>query len=279
MGKRAAKDSCNKPGFKKRKFTNVSKLIDPFSSGIYATCARRKEKQARQELMSILLDKLPQYFNLEDLHADADSNGGNDTRDLSIEEKIERELQELKDSETNTKNNLLQPIDLDCECVIFIKTKKPISPEVLVQKLVRDCYDSGVKTTRYTQKLIPISDSCTATGEEPREQLRQLAKRVLRDHFHKEKDQKPIKFAIQVGKKNFNAMESEEMIKVIAECVGREHGHSVDLKNYDKLILVECYKNNIGIGVVDDYLKYSKFNLQQIFDKSIARATLGSEAS
>lgn len=49
--------------------------------------------------------------------------------------------------------------------------------------------------------------------------------------------------------------------------MGNSHGHSVDLKNYDKLIIVECYKNNIGMGVANNFLKYSKYNLQQIFDK------------
>ena len=94
-----------------------------------------------------------------------------------------------------------------------------------------------------------------------------MAKKVLARHFHNEKDQKPIKFAIQVSKRNFNQLQSDGIIKAVAEAVGQNHGHSVDLKTYEKLIIVECYKNSVGIGVADDFLKFSRFNLQQIYEK------------
>ena len=110
-------------------------------------------------------------------------------------------------------------------------------------------------------------DSCSSTGDDPLEKVRQLARKVLARHFHQEKDQKPVKFAVQVSRRNFNVLKSDVIIKTIAECVGNSHGHSVDLKNYDKFIIVECYKNNIGMGVANNFLKYSKYNLQQIFDK------------
>lgn len=263
---------------KKRKFTNAAKLLSPFTSGVYATCARRKENQARRELMSVLAEKVPEYFDLskteeEDKDQDQDQDevdkavkeGNKKEPELSIEEKIQQELSDLKD-QSKKDNDHLQPMELDCECVLFIKTRKPIDPETLVQNFVKDCFESGIKSTRYTQKLIPITDSCS-TGDEPQQHLRDLAKRVLKRHFHQEEGQKPVKFAIQVGKKNFNTLKSDEIIRIVAECVGRDHGHQVDLKNYDKLIMVECYKNNIGMGVVKDFQKYCKFNLQLIFDK------------
>ena len=133
------------------------------------------------------------------------------------------------------------------------KNEKPIDPEVLVEKLCKECYESGQKTTRYTQKLVPIMDSCSSTGDDPLEKVRQLARKVLARHFHQEKDQKPVKFAVQVSRRNFNVLKSDVIIKTIAECVGNSHGHSVDLKNYDKLIIVECYKNNIGMGVANNF--------------------------
>lgn len=262
MGKRKAADSNNPP---KKKFKNVSKLLDPNTSGIYVSCARRKEANCRQELLNLLSEKVPEYFDLENVEDDEDENQI-DKKELSIEDKIKQELQELEESK-NSKKELLQPVDVDLECLVFIKTKKPIDPEVLVEKLCKECYESGQKTTRYTQKLVPIMDSCSSTGDDPLEKVRQLARKVLARHFHQEKDQKPVKFAVQVSRRNFNVLKSDVIIKTIAECVGNSHGHSVDLKNYDKLIIVECYKNNIGMGVANNFLKYSKYNLQQIFDK------------
>lgn len=248
-----------------KKFKSGAKLLDPNTAGIYATCPRRKEKQCCQELMTVLSEKISEYFDLDEAKDD-DKEGGKETSSLSIEEKIKQELSEIKEADENPKVGYLQPIDIDIECVVFIKTRKPVDPVVLVQRYVQECYDSGVKTTRNTQKLTPISDSCSATGD-LEEHLKDLSRRVLKKHFH-EQDQGPVKFAIQVSKKNFDTLTSEAIIKAVAETVGRDHGHTVDLKNYDKLIIVECYKNNIGMSVVENYRKYSKFNLQQIYDKT-----------
>ena len=40
------------------------------------------------------------------------------------------------------------------------------------------------------------------------------------------------------------------------------------MKNYEKSVIVECFKNNIGMPVVDgDYRKkYKKYNIQIIFE-------------
>lgn len=100
MGKRAAEDS-NKPA--KKRFKNVSKLIDPNTSGIYATCPRRKESSCRQELMNLLSDKIPEYFDLSKTNED-DEDEDDEKKELSIEDKIKLELEELKDIKDSKKN-------------------------------------------------------------------------------------------------------------------------------------------------------------------------------
>ncbi|EGW30009.1 uncharacterized protein SPAPADRAFT_158333 [Spathaspora passalidarum NRRL Y-27907] len=252
MGKRKGGDDKSS----RKRFKNSGKLLDPNTSGVYATCNRNKETQCRNELINLFNEKIPEYFNVNE---GGEEDEEEEQKKLSIEDKIKLELAELKE----TKADLLKPIELDVECLIFIKTKKPVNPVELVQRLCQESYDSKVKTTRYTQKLSPVTDSCSASKEE----LKNLAKRVLAPHFHSGDQQQPVKFAIQISKRNFNTLKKDEMIKTIAECIGHDYNHKVDLKDYDKLIVVECYKNNIGMSVVENYQKYSKFNLQQIFEK------------
>lgn len=256
MGKRkgGSSDGGNKKRYKKA--TNV--LLDPNTSGIYATCNRNKEKSCRNELMLYLQDKINELYKLDE--ADSSDDDNEKKEELSIEDKLKQELSEMKESK---KTDLLTPIDIDCECLVFIKTKKSIDPEQIVEAICQESYESNTKRTRYTQKLSPVMDSCSAS----REELQNLARRVLARHFHQETGQKPVKFAIQISKRNFNTLSKDQMIKAIAECVGNDHGHKVDLKDYEKLILVECFKNNIGMSVVNNYQKYSKFNLQQIYEK------------
>lgn len=254
MGKRAGEHGASKKKFK------VGGFIDPYTQGVYATCTRGREQQCRKELMNLFSEKIEQYFDLDE--EDDDAEEGTEV-ELSIEEQIQKEVGELKEASAGKREHL-KPIDLGCECLVFIKTRRPVKPEVLVQRLVAECAELSQKTTRYTQRLTPISFSCTPTVEE----LVKMCQRVLKPHFHRDHDQPPLKFAIQVSKRNFNALPKLDIIKRIAECVGRDHGHLVDLKHYDKLIMVEGFKSNLGMSVVDKYEEYGKFNLQQIFDSS-----------
>lgn len=257
MGKRR---QGNQGGGKNKKKSKVLGIIDPNTSGVYATCNRGKEQQCRKELMNLLTEKIEEYFDL----SKAEDEDKEDPQSLSIEDQIQQELAEMKETKVS-KKGMLQPIELGCECLVFIKTRKPIDPEVLVERVCQESFDTKVKTTRYTQKLTPVTFSVSPTVDE----IRKLAKLVLAPHFHQEAGQKPFKFAIQVSKRNFNVLPKHEIIQTIAECVGRDHGHQVDLKDYDKLIMVECYKSNIGMGVANNYLKYSKFNLQQIYENNM----------
>lgn len=49
-------------------------------------------------------------------------------------------------------------------------------------------------------------------------------------------------FAIRTTSRNHHVLKRDDIIKCVAKCVGPKH--SVDLKKYDLLILVEIYKVN-----------------------------------
>ena len=49
-----------------------------------------------------------------------------------------------------------------------------------------------------------------------------------------------VQFAIRPTIRNHNVLSRDTIIKQVASLVG--HGHEVDLKNYDLLIVVEIYK-------------------------------------
>lgn len=261
----------------------VSGFIDPNTCGVYATCNRGRELGCRKELVRLLSEKIEELYpdwkdsvevekedEAKDNGKEAEENGekkkeekAEPKKELTVEEQVEQELQQMKKSRGSKSHPLLVPMELGCECLVFVKVKKPAMAVELVHSLCDDAYTSKQKNTRFTQKLSPIETSVSASAEE----LEKMARTVLKPHFHQE-DQKPLKFAIQVTRRNFNSLEKEDIIKKIASLVGTDHGHSVDLKNYDKLIMVECYKTNVGMAVVSDFQKYDKFNLQQIFENA-----------
>lgn len=74
-------------------------------------------------------------------------------------------------------------------------------------------------------------------------------------------------FAIRPTMRNHSTMKRDDIIKQVASIVGT--GHSVDLKNYDLLILVDVVKNVCGVCVVDaEYDRLKRYNLQEIFEPS-----------
>ncbi|AET38298.1 putative tRNA acetyltransferase Ecym_2582 [Eremothecium cymbalariae DBVPG len=258
----------------RKKYKVAQTTLDPNTSGIYATCTRRHEKQAGNELMSLLEEKLEYYAQeLKDINgAELDNPSENSkSEELSIEDQVKNELEELRNNATlvdrTKKKPILQQIPLESECMVFFKTRKPINPENFVLRIIQELASPTMnsKRTRYIQKLTPITSSCNASLEE----LTKLCQRVLPPHFHQE-ESTAYKFAIEVNKRNFNTLDKMDMINLIAREVGKggQFRHTVDLKNYDKLVLVQCYKNNIGMSVVDNnYLtEYRKYNIQEIYE-------------
>lgn len=188
-------------------------------------------------------------------------------KEEDIEAELAKELKEMQQSRESKKEQF-KPVDLGCECVVFFRTRKPVEPVEFVTRICKDARDKGVSKTRFTQRLTPISRTETATLEG----VKRLAKDVLKEHFHKESGQEPLKFAIRPQLRNHNTLSRDDIIQTVAECVGNDHGHKVDLKNYDKLILIEVFKSSIGMSVVDNQFEsLARFNLEQIHEKSIQK--------
>lgn len=257
MGKRGGESQ----GGNRNKKYKQSGFIDPNTAGVYATCNRGRELGCRKELLNLLAEKCEQWYPDWELKAEVDEE---DDKELSVEEQVQKELASMKKEKT-AKSTIFLPIDLSCECTVFVKIRKPVEPAEFIHRICQEAKDLGVKKSRFIQKLTPVTFSVSASLEE----IKKLAAIVLKPHFHKEEGQEPLKFAIQVTRRNFNQIPKEEIIQTVAGCVGKDHGHTVDLKKYDKLILVDCFKSNIGMSVVSDFLELEKFNLQQIFEKNM----------
>ncbi|ODQ64840.1 hypothetical protein NADFUDRAFT_47403 [Nadsonia fulvescens var. elongata DSM 6958] len=280
-GKRGSSDHRDRKNNKKAKYQkNAIQNVEPRWSGIYVTCVRGKETACRNEVMLMFNEYAEKFYGTTTatpkvkygVDAEADSESEEEIEEeLSIEDAIAREVNEIKQSTKVTglnKNSkvlpVFTPISVGCECVLFIRTRKPVDPVDFSLRLCREMKESGSKRTRYTQRLIPVS--LTATGN--LDELSKLADIVLKPHFHQESDQKGYKFAIRPQNRNHNNMTRDEVIRKVAERVGNEHGHKVDLKHPEKVILVECFKGSVGMSVVDpQFDELDRYNLQTIFEK------------
>ncbi|KAK9452615.1 hypothetical protein V1511DRAFT_507392 [Dipodascopsis uninucleata] len=255
--KRSSKSNEKDKSKKIKYWKTATTVIHPGVAGIFATCNRHREKQCTAELLDIFGEEAEKRYESNDLE------NGKDTDDESnsvegIEESLSKELNALKEKRPSP---LFSPVNIDCECVLFFRTKKPIDPAKFVHDICHDALESKMKSTRYTLRLSPI----TMTASANEDNLRDLAKKVLAPHFHVE-NQEPLTFAIRPTSRNHTTLNRDQIIRVVAECVGRPH--KVDLANPDITIIVECFKNIVGMSAVTDFDKLKRYNLQQIFESS-----------
>ena len=66
--------------------------------------------------------------------------------------------------------------------------------------------------------------------------------------------------------RNNSKMDRMEIIKGIAAVIGEKH--KVNLTNPTLFVVVEIFKTVCGISVVDDYFKYKKYNMEEVFEKT-----------
>ncbi|CAN6644380.1 tRNA acetyltransferase Tan1p [Trichomonascus vanleenenianus] len=273
MGKRKAGGSGGDQKSKKKKYS-VQPNIEPGWRGIYATCVRGQEKRCRDELKAVLDEYAEKFYGDKLNEQEEEEDEGEEEKEGDFEAELAKEIAEMNNKKT-TKSDVIVPLDLGCECVVFFRVKKPIEPAEFVLKICDDAAKSGEKKTRYTQRLTPVS----LTGPGSLEGLQRITPEVLKPHFFKEEGQEPVKFAINTSIRNHNVLSRTEIIENVAKAVGKEHGHSVDLKNFDKLIMVQCFKSSVGVSVVERYEELGRFNLQQIYENALKQADVDSGLS
>ncbi|KAG5362950.1 tRNA acetyltransferase TAN1 [Yarrowia sp. B02] len=257
MGKRSGSGDANKRNKKARYLPGAIKNVEPRYQGVYVSYTRGKENMAKNEVRLMMNEWCDKLYGTTVVENDEEAEDIDDVDD--IDKAMAAEVAAMKD----TKKDLITPLPLGCECMLFVRTRKPVVPVDFVKTICQSVKDTGKKSTRFVQRLTPVTLTCSASKPE----LEKLCDIVLGPDFHQKEGQKPLKYAIRPTLRNFDNLTRDEVIQTVASRVGQEHGHSVDLKNYDKLILVDCFKASIGMSVVDEYEDLSRFNIEQLWEK------------
>ncbi|WWC90599.1 uncharacterized protein L201_005535 [Kwoniella dendrophila CBS 6074] len=218
--------------------------------GICVTTVKNKERAAEAELIDYLeriADELyPDTIESEEIDGEGDDH-------LDFEAQLKKDLESMDQSK---KSKRFQLCYHDIICVIHINVLPPLSPHKLVRHIMEQAESSAKTQLKWCKRIIPINGSSGATVK----QLSELAAGIVKDGFTTE-DGKALKFAIDTNSRQSEKLDRMRMIHTVAEEVTKlDKGHSVDLKNPDKTILVELYKNTVGIAIVEDYERFKKYN-------------------
>ncbi|KAF2849410.1 hypothetical protein T440DRAFT_469504 [Plenodomus tracheiphilus IPT5] len=232
-----------------------NRAIQPGDAGIWATCAMKKEAKSVADLRDLFDEYATRLYGTSEANATAgddasDSDGGD------IEDEIKKEIADIRKPTTKP---LFSSVKLDTQCLIFFRTRKPLEPVSFVHKICQDVANGAqLKNLRYVKRLTPI----TAYEKATQQGLETVAKQVLAPHFHNP-DQASKKFAIRPSIRNNKELIRDGVIKSVAAAVGP--GHKVDLRDYDLLVIVEIYKNVVGMSVVGpDFEKLKRYNLEEL---------------
>ncbi|KAF9976982.1 hypothetical protein BGZ73_007387 [Actinomortierella ambigua] len=288
MGKRKG-DGKDGNANKKKKYAPGTFNVEPKMKGFLVTTVRGRELQAGREICDLLSEYAERLYGpgfgeyskeerdaadaaAKSEEGDANEDGKQDKDDEeeeeeekeeSLEDSIARELAELKQERQQPKRSRkFSTFKTNTDCVIFILAMH-VQPEELCNYMLNDLAKTGVKRTRNCSRIIPVTETCYANMND----ITAMAEKIFRPHFHAE-DQKPLTFSILPKIRHNDKVKREDLIKQLASKVGAGQQHKVDLKNYDKLVLVEVIKSICFMGVVEDYERLKRFNLQTIFEAS-----------
>ncbi|PGH18886.1 hypothetical protein AJ80_04304 [Polytolypa hystricis UAMH7299] len=248
------KQKRHNPWKQQNVFVKSRRFIDSGESGIFVTCERGRESKALSELIDLLSQDLEARTPAAE---DVDDSAASEDED--IEAQIKKEVEGMKPAARPKAP--FQPIKFDkIMCLSFVKTRKDIDPVEVVHRLCADAQaNPGKKRSRWIQRLTPVSLTRKHLGDG----VEELAREVLKPHFHT--GSPPKKYAIRPTIRNNTEWHKDSIIKLVASVVGPRH--SVDLKNYDALILVDVLQNICGMSVVGpDYEELKRYNLAEIYN-------------
>ncbi|KAF2031823.1 hypothetical protein EK21DRAFT_99364 [Setomelanomma holmii] len=235
------------------------RVIQPGDTGIWATCAMKKEAKSVSDLRDLFQEYATKLYEPEQLNGIA-AEEPSDAESEDIEAQIKKELADMRKPSAKP---LFTSVKLDTQCLMFFKTRSPVEPVAFVEKICQEAA-AGIQqpNCRFVKRLTPITSFEKANSKG----LEAVAKQVLAPHFHGP-DSAGKKFAIRPSIRNNKELTRDEVIKKVAAAVGPNH--KVDLQNYDLLILVEVYKNVVGMSVVGhDFEKLKRFNLEELYQAS-----------
>ncbi|CAD6889046.1 unnamed protein product [Tilletia controversa] len=140
------------------------------------------------------------------------------------------------------------------DCVTFVRVTAPQDPNALVYSLLEEVERTGAARCRFVQRMTPVADTSAANYPS----IEALASRVLPRFFTADQ---PRTYRIEPRIRAHNIVKRDPLIQLVGEQVALQAGsHSVDLKNPELVIVIEILKNICGIGVVEHWSRFKRFN-------------------
>ncbi|KAI1751108.1 hypothetical protein F4782DRAFT_506895 [Xylaria castorea] len=266
------------PSHKEKLAAIRGRTLEVGDMGFWVTCQRQKEMRAADEILSICEDYGQKLFGIDSDAADEDQEPED------IEDAIEKELAAMKNPASKPKDSHFDLLRMNVDCVLFMRTRDPVDPLVLVREICKDAAaanDRSMWRSRFINKLTPI----TLTGKATEKGLEDVARKVLAEHFQLaeseaetgDSEDSACSYAIRPTLRSHTTLKRSMIIEKVANMISKRH--RVDLKNPDKVIIIEIFQTFLGMSVVgEDWEAMKRYNIHELYSAA-SKSAADSEES
>ncbi|KAI0848711.1 hypothetical protein F5Y00DRAFT_237458 [Daldinia vernicosa] len=237
--------------------------------GIWTTCVKGKERQALAEMVDLCEEYGEKLYDIK--RQDPAEAKDDEEDDDDIESSIKKEIQGMKPA-SKSKDSVFEPMRMNLDCLLFIRTKPPVDPVALVQQICKDAKaitEKSQRRARFINRFTPV----TLTAKATEAGLEEVAKNVLAKHFQLAAGEDgetevpngdAYSYAIRPSFRAHNTLKRDDVIKKVASLIAPRH--KVNLSSPDKVILIDIYQTFCGMSVVDgDWESLKRYNLHEIY--------------
>ncbi|XP_061685596.1 THUMP domain-containing protein 1 isoform X2 [Syngnathoides biaculeatus] len=241
-----------------------SRELDVGMEGILITC-NMNQKKCTAEAFDLLNEYADLLYGPEFQH---DAGGYNDEY---VEEALQHEMAQLR-AYGGRPEPRFQALESGANNVIFIRTRN-LESDRLVHYILSDLHATKKKKTRIILRMLPVMGTCRAF---PEDIMRYLAT-FLEPWF-----KRPNRATYQIAFKSRNNSHNkrDDVIKAIAGLVGKLNPkNKVNLTHPDLTIMLEVIKGVCCVSVVREYMRFRKYNLQEVVKDEEPKKEEGSAAT
>lgn len=170
---------------------------------------------------------------------------------------MKKEVYEIKESKHELRR--FQNANTKAKNLIFIRTTLP-DPSQLAHSILSDLSQTKVQKSRYAIRLLPIAGTCRAEEDEVKRLGKELFTPIFQTPFGE-----GYNFSIIVKIRNNNGLGRDSVIPALASIIKDLNPlHRVNHDKPDFVVLVEVAQSVCCLGIVKDFFKFKKYNLQEV---------------
>ncbi|UKZ76075.1 hypothetical protein TrVFT333_003771 [Trichoderma virens FT-333] len=255
---------------KQASWAEMGKTLEVGDEGIWVTYARGMKGKAVREFKALCDEYGEKLYGIKPPVDETEPKSGDEDED--IEASIQKELEAMKAPKQPQARGIFSPVSVTIECVFFMKTMRPVDPCQLVLEICRDAQKCESPKDRKCnlneeEKEKEGEEEKPEEGSDGAEEVKETAQAaaVPEAETRQAETGAPFTYAIRHTMRNHSILESQAVIKMVAGMIKPEH--KVNLKNPDKVILVEIFQMFCGISVVDakEWEELKRYNINVLY--------------